>query len=728
VNIPQPELEEIHIPVERTLAASSQSDMKAVFEVLKANIGRTVDLWALSTAKSSYVRGADLNVPEHVRTDRMRAFVGALIMRAENPNDRRSHEVLKSAIRAEHGGQFNFSAIVRRQSLLRDSMLQVVEHELPSLSKTTAKLALDSMIDKSVEATLLLMDQYSEMRNSISLCMPGAPDSKYSFDQALARFCKSVLDYFDADFIAVFKYSQESKELICLASSAKSITLAKDSTFQVDAVPLAAEAISSMKTTSSSEEPSGHKKKQSVKLSFKNTVVSPIIHDSKVEGLFIVGDSSRIVPLTPVEVDVVEDLAVQVAWVLESSRMFQQMHMRSRAQKLLIETAAAVQQEIESEEIFRIVASRVAELVPCDELALYVFDWQKRTCSPVFATGHYSAEIMADKDFPADTGIVGYIGRTRKPEIILDSEADPRAEYIPGTPQTHTRMLAVPIVGKKETIGVIELMRYPPNNFFQEDLEIAVMFANHAAVALENAKLLKEITSERDQVEMHMDLLTHDIANYATPITAYFESIRAKKNLDPDVATMTEKTGRQVENMMRLIEMVRVLSRIREGPARSFRNVDLRAAIDGAIVEVRDRAHVRGLEFDVTLPREQVMLVKADELLDEVFINLFYSAGLTETQQKNVLSITAEVRRDRKVDYWWVKVAQPSRAIPHHLKAAVLKLSKSSKTELAGGFGIGFAAARSIVDRFGGSMWVSDIVPGDYTKGCVFNIMLPRVQ
>jgi GAF domain-containing protein len=702
--------------------------MKAVFEVLKANIGRMVDMWALSTAKSSYVRGVDLNVSERVRTDRMSAFIGALIQRAENPSDKRSHEVLKSAIRAEHGGQVSYSAMVKRQNLLRDSMLFVVEHDLPQLNRATATLALDSMIDKSIESTLELMDQYAEMRSALSMCMPGAPDSNYSFDQALARFCRSVLDYFDADFVAIFKYSHESKELACISSSAQSITLAKDSTFQLDAVPLAAEVVSSLKTAYASEAPPPVKGRSAKRLAFANTVVAPIIHGGSIDGLLVVGDSTRIVPVTPVEIGVIEDLAMQVEWVLESSRIFQQMQVRSRAQKVLIDTAAAVQQEIAFEEIYRIVASRIAELVPCDEIALYIFDWSKRTCSPVFATGHYMAEIMADRDFPADTGIVGYVARTRKPEIIMDTEADPRAEYIPGTPQTHTRMLAVPIVGKKETIGVIELIRYPPMAFTQEDLEIAVMFANHAAVALENARLLKEITNERDQVEMHMDLLTHDIANYATPITAYFESIRSKKDLDPDVAMMADKTARQVENMMRLIDMVRVLSRLREGTPRSLRNMDLRKAIDSAIVEVRDRSHVRGMEFDVGLTPDQVMLVKADEMLEEAFVNLFYSAGLTEAPEKNKLLITAEVRRERKVDYWWVKVAQPGRSIPHHLKGEMLRMSKSAKSELAGGFGIGFAAARSVVERYGGSMWVSDIVAGDYTKGCVYNIMLPRIQ
>jgi signal transduction histidine kinase len=122
------------------------------------------------------------------------------------------------------------------------------------------------------------------------------------------------------------------------------------------------------------------------------------------------------------------------------------------------------------------------------------------------------------------------------------------------------------------------------------------------------------------------------------------------------------------------------------------------------------------------------MLVKADDMLKDVFTNLFYSTALSDRQEKVVITVTAEPRRDNKNEYWWIKVMQPSKLIPDDLKVEVLKMSKSSKSELAGGFGIGLAAAKGIVTHYSGMMWVSDIVKGDFSKGCMFNILLPRAK
>jgi signal transduction histidine kinase len=53
-------------------------------------------------------------------------------------------------------------------------------------------------------------------------------------------------------------------------------------------------------------------------------------------------------------------------------------------------------------------------------------------------------------------------------------------------------------------------------------------------------------------------------------------------------------------------------------------------------------------------------------------------------------------------------------------------MTKRARSELAGGFGIGLAVAKTIIERYGGKMWVSDIVPREPSKGCVFNMLLNR--
>ncbi len=710
--------------VDRILSASSSAEYKKILEVVKSNTGRITENWAHEASRSAYLKGADLNVPEETRVERLKLFYEALMERAENPSSKKGTEMLRSAIRSEQARGTGLSNLVKKQMLLRDTMMYVVEHDLPEMPKATAKLALDAIVDRSIELIVTTMDEYAELRSSLSTYLPGE-DEESSMDQVLARFCKSAMDFFDADFTGLFRYSPQVNSLVCQACSAKGVSLSKGSAITLDSFPVAAEAIAHRKTNYLGNGADPKRKKVLGRLTFSHSVCVPMLREEQIVGVFMIGDSSKLVQLTSDEVGLTEDLAMQLSRFLEDTERVKALDLRSNAQKVLIETAASLQTEIESEEIYRIVATRLTELVPCDELSFYVFDWERRVANPVFATGPYAREIMEDRDFPCESGIVGYVAKSRKGEIIWDTERDPRGEQIPGTPHNPTRMLAVPVVGQKEVLGVIELQKYPPSSFTQEDLEIATLFANHASVALENAKLVKELTRVRDQIELHMDLLTHDIANYATPIMAYFESLRKRQDLDPQVATVVERTTRQAESIMRLIEMVRTMSRLRDPTPKSLKRMDLRKAIELAIADSAKYGDSGKMKFELKLP-DEAMLVLGDELLKDIFVNLFYSIAMSEQKEGSALQVSVEERVERKMAFWWVKVSQPNRAIPPHLKGEVLRMAKVSRSELAGSFGIGLAAAKGIVDRYSGSMWVGDIVPGDYSKGCVFNMLLPK--
>jgi GAF domain-containing protein len=722
-------LEMVPTPVERTLSATATQEYKALIATLRSNIGVIVEEWAAASSRSTYARGTEFGLPQQERVDRLRTFLEALLDRAEDPSDKMALMSLKCSIRSEHARSLNLSTLIKRQRLLRDVLYKVILKEIPHLSKTSAKLAVDAIVDKSIEGTVVMLEEYSELQSVLTRWMLAGPGEETAIEQSFARFCRNAMDYFDIEFTALFKYDSEAKELVCQACSARDVTLSKDSRIPLKGLSIAEEAFEQNRTIVLDDVGAKPQKKRKIigQVSFAHTVLVPMTRDGERVGMIIFGDNSRPNAFTPDEVGIAEDLAKQIVRVKENSELFQKLSLRSRAQKVLVDTAALLQQEIESEEIYRIVATRLAELVPCQELAFYVYDWERRVGNPVYAAGPYASEMMADRDFPADIGIAGYVAQTRKAEIVLDTETDPRGELIPGTPKTKTRMLAVPVIGQKEVIGVIELMRYPPETFNQEDVEIATMFANHASVALQNAKLLKEVMRVRDQIELSMDLLTHDIANYTTPINAYFSELMSWPDLDPRVADIIDKTGKQVESITRLVEMVRTLARLREAGPQVFKKMDLRKAIDESVADVRSHTSSKEIEFEMFFPGED-MLVLADDMLKEIFTNLFYSAAMSDRQSQTTLTVTGEIKKDRKIEYWWIKVAQPSKAIPENLKGEVLRMAKSSKSELTGGFGIGLAAARSIVNRYAGGMWVSDIVQGDYSKGCVFNIMLPKTR
>lgn len=724
---PPNSLEEIRVPMERKLKSDAPEDLKAIIEVLRANAGNIVDQWAVATAQSSYIKAKDFDQSDVARIDRLRAFFNALVEKAESPASKKAHETMKSEVRTEHSRSLGLATIVKKQNLLREIMFRVVEKELPELPPASAKLAIDMMIDKSVEGIVIMLEEFSEMQLSLSRSNQVGAGPSFSVDHALSKFCKNAMDYFDVDFVALFRYLSLTRELECQACAAKGITLTRDSRINVDSFPLAGEAFKKKGTVVAGAKgpEEGARHKVVGQIAFARSVCVPLMTDENPIGLLVLGDNTRMMSMTADEVSLLEDLVDQVASVLKSSDAFDELNLRSRAQKSLIDTAALLQQDIESEEIYRIIGTRLSEIIPCDEFAFYVFDWPRRTASPVYATGPYAAEVMADRDFSADVGFVGFVAKSREAEIIFDTETDPRGNYIPGTPNAHTRMMVVPVIGQKEVLGVLELLRYFPDTFSPEDLEIATLFANHAAVALENAHLLKEVMGARDQIEMTMDLLTHDIANHTTPMMAYIETLKNKPALDEDVSTVLDRLAVQLDSMNRLVDMVRTLSKLRAPGPRVLGPTDLNAAVRHGLDETRKAAGDKVLGFSVSLPTYELK-VKADEMLNELFANLFLSAVQSVHEETVKVIVTAEPRKERKSEYWLIKVSQPNRNIPDNMKSEILKMSIASKSELSGGYGIGLAVARGIVDRYAGNMWVSDIVPGDSTKGCSFNIMLPK--
>ena len=87
-------------------------------------------------------------------------------------------------------------------------------------------------------------------------------------------------------------------------------------------------------------------------------------------------------------------------------------------------------------------------------------------------------------------GITGHVAETGQSHYSPDAEKDPHAILIPGTADVPESILAVPLTYAGRVLGVIVLSKLGIEQFDHEDMRLLEVLASHAAVAIENARLL----------------------------------------------------------------------------------------------------------------------------------------------------------------------------------------------------------------------------------------------
>jgi len=77
-------------------------------------------------------------------------------------------------------------------------------------------------------------------------------------------------------------------------------------------------------------------------------------------------------------------------------------------------------------------------------------------------------------------------------------------------------------------------------------------------------------------------------------------------------------------------------------------------------------------------------------------------------------------------EWWEVTVADHGVGIPDDKKEMIFQ---RFAPRLAGsrGIGLGLSIVKSIVERYGGRIWVDDRVKDDHSQGALFHVLLPAV-
>ncbi len=237
----------------------------------------------------------------------------------------------------------------------------------------------------------------------------------------------------------------------------------------------------------------------------------------------------------------------------------------------------------------------------------------------------------------------------------------------------------------------------------------------------ERRRVEKELLEAKSQSELYLDLMGHDINNMHQMALGYLEIAR-DAGADDGQRALLDKPIEVLQRSARLIRNVRKLQRLREGMINA-QTIDLCTLLSDL---GREYESLPGKPVSVNLNGHTCCYVRADELLYDVFSNLTGNA-IKHTDGHADIRIGLDRRMEEGRLWYRVSVEDSGPGITDDFKDMIFKRLLKGTTK-AKGSGIGLYLVKSLVDSYGGRVWVEDTVPGDHTRGAKFVVMLPATE
>ena len=303
----------------------------------------------------------------------------------------------------------------------------------------------------------------------------------------------------------------------------------------------------------------------------ESMIVVPLVFEERVLGVI---ELSRLGchAFEPEDLRLMQILGAQATVALENAARHEELERRSHrlehqleSERLLLGVTERLLQTREVDATFEAIAETLETVVPYDTLTIYRVDEAAGLLVPVLARDQFADEILKAR-LPLGAGITGSVVERGEAECINDAGRDPRVVNVPGTPDDdYESIIVAPLHGPNGVMGALNLYRIG-RDFEAGELDMAKLYANHAAIALDNAILYGQLR-EAARHDPLTGLLHHGV---------FQDELAERVSAGPVAVLMIDLDDfRSYNNQFGHQAGDRLLRRIADGLRRSVRAGDL---------------------------------------------------------------------------------------------------------------------------------------------------------
>jgi PAS domain S-box-containing protein len=229
----------------------------------------------------------------------------------------------------------------------------------------------------------------------------------------------------------------------------------------------------------------------------------PLIIGEKVIGVMVIQTYTDSVRLEQRDLDIMSFVSTQVAIAIERVRAEQATSQRTKELKALYDISLDIISTHDLPTLLDTIVERAVRLLEASAGGLYLCDAERREVRCVVS--YHTLNDYRGTVLKYGEGAAGIVAETEKPLKIDDYRSWAKRAPVFDQEKPFRALISVPIVWQGEVQGVLHVLDNQEDRRFEDaNLELLAQFANQAAVAIENARLL---TTEREQHQRESALL-----------------------------------------------------------------------------------------------------------------------------------------------------------------------------------------------------------------------------